>query len=201
MQLSGELYGGHNGDLEGRRDFRVDLHRNGVVAGMFDRIGDDFLPVDFDPRFLEFFEQLLGGNGTEELPFFAGLVGNGEGERLDLGGKHTGRFQHLVLFEFQVPLGVLQCFGIPVGGLNDQPLGKQGVAGVAGGYLNDVADGKISPWIILNSSNGKAMLQKFNDEQLSAIGTVIDPQFWSSRFKKLPADVELVRQIVKESNI
>lgn len=65
----------------------------------------------------------------------------------------------------------------------------------------DIRDGKISPWIILNSSNGKAMLQKFNDEQLSAIGTVIDPQFWSSRFKKLPADVELVRQIVKESNI
>ena len=35
---------------------------------------------------------------------------------------------------------MLQCFGIPVGGLNDQPLGKQVVAGVAGGYLNDVAD-------------------------------------------------------------
>jgi hypothetical protein len=65
----------------------------------------------------------------------------------------------------------------------------------------DIRDGKISHWIILNSSNGKAMLQKFNDEQLSAIGTTIDPQFWASRFKKLPADVELVRQIVKESSI
>jgi hypothetical protein len=40
-----------------------------------------------------------------------------------------------------------------------------------------------------------------NDEQLEIIGTVIDPQYWMRRFKSLPADVELVKDIVKEAKI
>ena len=65
----------------------------------------------------------------------------------------------------------------------------------------DIKDGKVSPWLILNSTSGKAMLQKFNDEQLVHIQNIIDPPFWVNKFKKLPADVELVKQVVKESNI
>ena len=65
----------------------------------------------------------------------------------------------------------------------------------------DIKDGKISPWLILNCKSGKEMLAKFSDDQLAAIGTTIDPQFWMNKFKKLPADVELVRQVVKESNL
>lgn len=65
----------------------------------------------------------------------------------------------------------------------------------------DVRDGKVSPWVILNSNNGKDMLRKFNDEQLSAISAIMDLPFWLNRFKKLPADVELVKQVIKESNI
>ena len=65
----------------------------------------------------------------------------------------------------------------------------------------DVRDGKVSPWVILNSANGRAMLKKFNDEQLAAIGAVMDIPFWLSKFKKLPADVELVKEVVKESNL
>lgn len=65
----------------------------------------------------------------------------------------------------------------------------------------DIKDGKISPWLVLNSANGKTMLKKFNDEQLHAINTIMDLPFWLNKFKKMPADVELVKQIVKESNI
>jgi hypothetical protein len=65
----------------------------------------------------------------------------------------------------------------------------------------DIKDGKVSPWLILNSTSGKTMLQKFNDEQLVHIQNIIDPPFWVSKFKKHPADVELVKQVVKESNI
>lgn len=65
----------------------------------------------------------------------------------------------------------------------------------------DIRDGKISMWLILNSKNGKDMLKKFNDEQLASLGAIIDIPFWLSKFKKLPADVELVKQVVKESNI
>jgi hypothetical protein len=65
----------------------------------------------------------------------------------------------------------------------------------------DIKDGKISPWLILNSANGKDMLKKMGDDQLSAISNIIDLQFWLSKFRKLPADVELVKQVVKESTI
>jgi len=65
----------------------------------------------------------------------------------------------------------------------------------------DIKDGKISPWLILNSVNGKAMLQKFSDEQLNHIQTVIDPKFWVAKFKKLPDDVSFVKEVIKESNI
>lgn len=65
----------------------------------------------------------------------------------------------------------------------------------------DVRDGKVSPWLILNSPNGKAMLKKFNDEQLAAISAVMDIPFWLNKFKKLPGDVELVKDVVRESNL
>jgi hypothetical protein len=65
----------------------------------------------------------------------------------------------------------------------------------------DVRDGKVSPWLILNSKNGKDMLKKFNDEQLLAIGSIMDVPFWLNKFKRLSADTELARQVVRESNI
>lgn len=65
----------------------------------------------------------------------------------------------------------------------------------------DIKDGKISPWVILNSKSGKEMLRKFDDSQLNAISSIIDPPFWVSKFKKLTADVELAKQVVKESNL
>lgn len=65
----------------------------------------------------------------------------------------------------------------------------------------DIKDGKISPWLVLNSANGKDMLKKLSDEQLAAISNTIDLPFWMNKFKKLPADTELVKQVVKESNV
>jgi hypothetical protein len=65
----------------------------------------------------------------------------------------------------------------------------------------DIRDGKISPWLVLNSANGKSMLKNFNDEQLMAVSTVMDVPFWLNKFKKMPADAELVKQVIKESNI
>ena len=65
----------------------------------------------------------------------------------------------------------------------------------------DIKDGKVSPWLILNSKNGKDMLRKFNDEQTNAVFGIIDPSFWSLKFKKMPADLEFARQVIKESNL
>lgn len=65
----------------------------------------------------------------------------------------------------------------------------------------DIKDGKISPWLILNSNNGKDMLRKLSDEQLNAINSIMDIPYWLNKFKKLPADAELVKQVVRESNV
>ena len=65
----------------------------------------------------------------------------------------------------------------------------------------NIKDGKISPWLILNCKTGKDMLNKFNDEQLNMIYHVLDPAHWAMRFKRNPKDVELVKEVVKESNL
>ena len=64
-----------------------------------------------------------------------------------------------------------------------------------------IKDGKISPWLILNCKSGKEMLSKFNEEQLTMIYHVMDPEHWAMRFKRNPKDVELVKEVVKESNL
>lgn len=66
---------------------------------------------------------------------------------------------------------------------------------------HDIKEGLISPWVLLNSKEGKGMLQRMNDEQLAIVGPIIDPQFWMKRFKSLPADTELVKDVIKEAKI
>ena len=62
-------------------------------------------------------------------------------------------------------------------------------------------DGKISPWLVLNCKSGKNMLANFNDEQLNLVYHVMDPEHWAIRFKRNPKDVELVKEVAKESNL
>ena len=64
-----------------------------------------------------------------------------------------------------------------------------------------IKDGKISPWLLLNCKSGKEMLSKLNDEQLNMLYHVLDPSHWAMRFKRNPKDVELVKEVVKESNL
>ena len=64
-----------------------------------------------------------------------------------------------------------------------------------------IKDGKISPWLILNCKSGKEMLGKFNDEQLTMIYNILDPEHWALRFKRQVQDVQLVKDVAKESNL
>jgi len=66
---------------------------------------------------------------------------------------------------------------------------------------HDIKEGLISPWMLLNSKSGKDLLRRMNDEQLLIVGSIIDLAFWSKRFKSLPADVELVKDVIKEAGI
>lgn len=66
---------------------------------------------------------------------------------------------------------------------------------------HDIKEGLISPWILLNTKSGKEMLRRMNDEQLDIVSPIINPQHWITRFKSLPADVELVKDVIKEAKI
>jgi hypothetical protein len=65
----------------------------------------------------------------------------------------------------------------------------------------DIKDGKISPWLIFNSTSGREMMSKFNDEQLGIVSETMDPDFWGKRFKLYPADFELVQTVIKEGKL
>ena len=64
-----------------------------------------------------------------------------------------------------------------------------------------IKDGKVSPWLLLNCRSGKEMLSKLNDEQLNMVYNIMDPEHWAMRFKRTPNDVQLVKDVSKESNL
>jgi hypothetical protein len=66
---------------------------------------------------------------------------------------------------------------------------------------HDIKEGRVSPWIVLNCPSGRAMLQKLNQEHLEIIAPILDPDHWSRRFKNYPADVELVKEVLKEAKV
>ena len=67
--------------------------------------------------------------------------------------------------------------------------------------VHDIKNGHISPWVILNSISGYAMVQKMNDEQLDMIAPAFDVAYWIKRFREVPTDVALVKEICQEVGI
>ena len=45
------------------------------------------------------------------------------------------------------------------------------------------------------------MVKRLNDEQLQIVYHVMQPNHWAMRFKRGVADVELVKEIVKEAGL
>ena len=65
----------------------------------------------------------------------------------------------------------------------------------------DIQNGKISPWVILNSASGQSMVRGMSDEQLEMIAASFDVPYWLRRFRELPADTALVKEICDEVGI
>lgn len=63
--------------------------------------------------------------------------------------------------------------------------------------VHDITNGHVSLWVILNSTSGKTLIQNMNDEQLNMIAPAFDLPYWLKRFRDRPADVELVKEILK----
>ena len=67
--------------------------------------------------------------------------------------------------------------------------------------VQQIQQGKISPWILLGCSAGKKMLKSFSDEQLQMTHRFINPEFWANKFKSYPADHLFVQETAKEAKI
>jgi len=64
-----------------------------------------------------------------------------------------------------------------------------------------IKDGKISPWIILNSKDGQEMMSRFNEEQLELVYHIMDPVHWQKKFSLSSNDIKLAKEVIKESNL
>jgi hypothetical protein len=67
--------------------------------------------------------------------------------------------------------------------------------------VNDIRNGYISPWLVLNSKSGRDMVTKFNDEQMDIIAPAFDVPYWLKKFKEQPDDTALAKEICKETGI
>ena len=65
----------------------------------------------------------------------------------------------------------------------------------------DILNGKISLWVVLNCSSGQKMIKSMSDEQLTMISPAFDLPYWLKKFKEVPADVVLVKEICNETGI
>lgn len=67
--------------------------------------------------------------------------------------------------------------------------------------VSDIRNGHVSPWVVLNCRSGQDMINKMNDEQLDLISPAFDLAYWVKRFREVPADVILVKEICQEAGI
>lgn len=67
--------------------------------------------------------------------------------------------------------------------------------------IQDIKDGKVSPWLILNCPSGQNMLRGLHDDQLVDLTEVLDIGFWKKRFVTYSLDLDLVREVVKASGL
>jgi hypothetical protein len=67
--------------------------------------------------------------------------------------------------------------------------------------VHNIRDGKISPWMVMNSAGGVELLKQFSDEQLELVNQTLDIPFWAKKIRDNPADVALVKEVCKEAGI
>ena len=67
--------------------------------------------------------------------------------------------------------------------------------------VHNIRDGKISPWMVMNSASGVELLKQFSDEQLELVNQTLDIPFWAKKIRDNPADVALVKEVCKEAGI
>ena len=62
-----------------------------------------------------------------------------------------------------------------------------------------LTSGRISPWTIYNSDSGIEFLSSLTEDQIAMIWPYIESDVWQKKFRDYPADVEYVKNILKQA--
>lgn len=64
-----------------------------------------------------------------------------------------------------------------------------------------IANGRISPWVLLNCETGKDMITIMHDDHIKIIYEMIDPEWWKRTFRKRDEDQDFVKATLREAGI
>lgn len=66
---------------------------------------------------------------------------------------------------------------------------------------HSIIKGRLSPWIVYNSTTGLEFLDRLNEDQLGLIYDYIDPEYWQTKFQNYMADTEYMKETLKEAGL
>lgn len=67
--------------------------------------------------------------------------------------------------------------------------------------IHHINTGRISPWVLYNSSSGVEFLDGLREEEISLIINTIDPTFWQKKFSDYLADTLWAKDILEKAGL
>lgn len=67
--------------------------------------------------------------------------------------------------------------------------------------INGIRTGKISPWVIYNSTTGKEFMQSLDVTDLNVIFNFIDPKYWGNKFSRYHKEQKSVQDVLAACDI
>lgn len=67
--------------------------------------------------------------------------------------------------------------------------------------MHHINTGKISPWVLYNCDSGVNFLSSLTEDQVAVIISIINPDFWSTKFAKYPEDQTWAKEILEAAGL
>lgn len=67
--------------------------------------------------------------------------------------------------------------------------------------VHHISAGRISPWVVYNCPSGVAFLDGLREDQVSMIISHINPEYWQTKFKDYPEDVDWTRLVLERAGL
>ena len=64
-----------------------------------------------------------------------------------------------------------------------------------------ICSGKISPWVLFNSTEAQGLIDRFNGEQLKMITDYLEIDYWQRTMSVNPQDARWVEGILEQAGI